>query len=71
LLSSVVLADEMKEEDCTLEQALACLKRLEEEGHGAEKASLRRRVKEAERAGDLSEAMRLARELADLEKSRG
>jgi len=70
LLSSVVLADEMREEDCTLEQVLACLKRLEEEGHGAEKAILRRRVKEAERAGDLSEAMRLARELAGLEKSR-
>ncbi|MFH0944085.1 MAG: toprim domain-containing protein, partial [Planctomycetota bacterium] len=69
LLSSIVLADETREEDCTLEQAAACLRRLQEENRGAEKSSLRRRVKEAERAGDLSEATRLARELAELEKS--
>ncbi|MCC7174480.1 MAG: DNA primase [Bryobacterales bacterium] len=70
LLSSLALADETREEDCTLEQAEACLTRLEEESLGAGKAALRQRVKEAERSGDLSEAMRLARELAELEKSR-
>ena len=69
LLSSMVLADETREEDCTLEQAAACLRRLREEGRATEKASLRRRVREAERAGDLSEAMRLAGDLAELEKS--
>ncbi len=70
LLSSMVLADETGAEDCTLEQAAACLRLLRDEGRVAEKARLRRRVKEAERMGDLAEAMRLARELAEAEEPR-
>ena len=69
LLASVAIADETREEDYTLEQALACLKRLEEEDRQSQRSNLRTRVKEAERAGDLSEALRLAGELNRLEKT--
>jgi DNA primase len=69
LLSSVVFADELGEENYTLEQALACLRRLEGESRESQRALLRKRVKEAEGAGDLAEALRLAEELGRLEKT--
>ena len=68
-MASVAIADETREEDYTLEQALACLKRLEEENRQSQRSNLRTRVKEAERAGDLSEALRLTGELNRLEKA--
>jgi DNA primase len=69
LLASVAFADELGEEDYTLEQALACLKRLDEEGRQSQRANLRALVKEAERSGNLSEALRLTQELSKLEKT--
>jgi len=71
LLASVIFADELREEDYTLEQALACLRRLETETHESQRAALRTRVKEAERGGDFAEALRVAQELSRLEKLRG
>jgi len=68
LLAGLVFADEMNEEDCTLEQALDCLKRLADEARAQRKAELRLKVKQAERAGDLQEAMRLAEELVALDR---
>ncbi|MFB3779502.1 MAG: DNA primase [Bryobacteraceae bacterium] len=70
LLASVAFADELSEEDYTLEQALACLDRLEEEGLESRRAALRLRVKEAERTGNLPEALRLTEELSRLRKIR-
>jgi DNA primase len=63
LLSSVAFADEMGEENYTLEQAVACLARLEAESHESQRGLLRRRVEEAERAGNMTEALRLNEEL--------
>jgi DNA primase len=71
LLASVAFADELGEEDYSLEQALACLRRLEEENRQSQRANLRARVKEAERAGDLTGALRLTEELNRLEKAQG
>ncbi len=68
LISSFVFADEMEEEHYSLGQALACLKRLEEEELESRRTELRRRVKEAERSGNLPEALRLAEELGSLDK---
>jgi hypothetical protein len=68
VMSAAVFADEVREEDYTLEQATACLDRLEVESRESQKADLRRRVKDAERAGNLPEALRLAGELGNLAK---
>jgi DNA primase len=67
LLASVVFADELGEGSYTREQALACVRMLEAEAREAQRAELRTRVKEAERAGKLEEALRLAEELSRTE----
>lgn len=64
LLASIVLADETNAADLSLEQGEACLQSLARTEREFQKAALRARVKEAERAGDLSEAMRLIEELS-------
>jgi DNA primase len=66
LLSSVVFAEDVGGEADPVEQARACMARLEAEARESEKAGLRAKVKEAERAGDLSEALRLTGELSRL-----
>jgi DNA primase len=63
LLSSVVFADEILEEDKAAEQAMACLRSLKSQDPRSEAAALRARIKAAEREGNLQEAMRLAQEL--------
>jgi DNA primase len=59
LLSSVIFADEILEEEKAAEQAMACLRSLKLQDPRAELALLRSQVKAAERAGDIQEAMRL------------
>lgn len=71
LLATVIFADEAGEEACSLEQARACLERLVAEEKAARRAELRARVREAERAGDLAEALRLTEELNRIERSEG
>jgi DNA primase len=63
LLSTVVFADEVLEEEKAAEQALSCLRSLKAQDPKAEVAALRAQVKAAERDGNLAEALRLAEEL--------
>ena len=63
LLSSVVFADEVLEEEKAAEQALSCLRSLKAQDPKSEVAALRAQIKAAERDGNLEEAMRLAEEL--------
>jgi DNA primase len=63
LLSSVVFADEILEEEKAAEQALSCLRSLKAQDPKSELAALRAQIKTAERDGNLPEAMRLAEEL--------
>ena len=63
LLSTVVFADEVLEEEKAAEQALACLRSLKAQDPKSEVAALRAQIKAAERDGNHSEAMRLAEEL--------
>ena len=63
LLSTVVFADEVLEEEKASEQALSCLRSLKAQDPKSEVAALRARIKSAERDGNLKEAMRLAEEL--------
>jgi DNA primase len=68
LLSSVVFADEILEEEKAAEQALACLRSLKSQDPRSEAAALRARIKAAERDGNLQEAMRLAEEVVALDQ---
>jgi DNA primase len=70
MLSAVAFADEFGGEMYGLSQAQSCLRRLEEERRESEKSAMRTRVKEAERAGDMAEALRLTEELAKLGRDR-
>jgi replicative DNA helicase len=69
LLSAAILADESNGATPTIEQGLACVQQLERVNQEARRASLKAKVKEAERAGDLAEAIRLAEELSRLERA--
>jgi DNA primase len=69
LLSSIIFADEVLEEEKAAEQAMACLRSLKSQDPLSEAASLRARIKAAERAGNLSEAIRLAQELDQKSRS--
>jgi DNA primase len=68
LLSSVVFADEILEEEKAAEQALACLRSLKSQDPRSQAAALRARIKAAEREGNLQEAMRLAEEVVALDQ---
>ena len=63
LLSSVIFADEVLEEEKAREQAVACLRSLKAQDPKSQVAALRAQIKAAEREGNLHEAMRLAEEL--------
>ena len=67
LLLTAVLADEMTEGADFREQAEACLKKLEASEREGRRTEVRARLKEAERAGDFAEALRLAQELNRLD----
>lgn len=69
LLAALVLADEVSEDALTPEQAWACVQSLRAAERQAQRSRLRARIKQAERAGDLEEAMRLTSELVRLDRS--
>jgi DNA primase len=66
LLAASVFADEGNEDQISAEQALACLDKLEASHRKVGRDALKARIREAERAGDLSEALRLNRELMEM-----
>jgi DNA primase len=68
LLASAVLQDETNEAAISLSQGVVCLHRLERSGAQAQVTELKARVKEAERAGDQREALRLMAVLHQLER---
>ena len=68
LLHEVAFADDMSEEGSRLEQAVACIRALEEKGVEMRRSELRARVKAAERAGNLDEALDCMKELRELER---
>ena len=69
LLASALFADEVTEESGLLDRAHACLRTLETEERTTQRSRLRARIKEAERAGDVGEVMRLAQELDHMGKA--
>jgi DNA primase len=70
LLSAVIFADEVLEEEKAAEQALACLRSLRAQDSGSELAALRAQIKSAERAGDIEEVMRLNALVVQIDEQR-
>ena len=66
LLASVIFADDLQGENNPLDLAHACLRKLEEDAGQSRKSELRTRVKDAERSGDMAEALRLTEELSGM-----
>ena len=69
LLAFAVLQDETNDAVISLRQGAECLRSLERTGLQTQVTALKARVKDAERAGNLHEALRLAEELHRLERS--
>jgi DNA primase len=70
LLASLVFADSISEQDVSIEQAEACVRTLENSEREARVSALRLQAKEAERAGNIEEALRLSEELNRIGKVR-
>ena len=71
-LAEIALGRETKDEDVSLNLGMACLEKLQLQTREAEISALRASIREAERAGNLPEAMRLYEQLQrKVEKSRG
>lgn len=69
LLASVAFADAMGEENASLEQALAFIPQLERREKESRLADMKERIREAEKAGDFAEVIRLAEELKRVDTS--
>ncbi len=69
LLHEAAFADDMDVDGARVEEALACLKVLENSDLEAQRSELKARVKSAERAGNLQEALHWSKELLRLERS--
>ncbi|HEY3442270.1 MAG TPA: DNA primase [Paludibaculum sp.] len=68
LMISLVFADDTLTRDFSTEQAVACVRKLMMEERDSLRDDLRRRIKEAERSGNMEEAIRLFTELNKLER---
>ena len=68
LLHEIVAADEIGDDEACLAQAEACLRRLNEDFRKKRNTELKVRVKNAERSGNVEEALRLMAELHSLEQ---
>jgi DNA primase len=69
LLHEVAFADDIDGSGEPVERALACLRALEQSDLEAQRTELRARVKEAERSGNLQEALEWNKELLKLERA--
>jgi DNA primase len=69
LLAAAVLGGDTDGDALSLEQGEECLRTLENSQQASERADLKAKVREAERGGDLAEALRLSAELSRMERS--
>jgi len=68
-LASIALADVTNEEDVSLQLGIACLEKLQRQTLEARITALKASIKEAERAGNLTDALRLYEDLYRFEQS--
>ncbi len=67
LMGKLLFDEDLSEETASMEQALNCLRRLESSTTKSARSDLRRRIQDAERGGNLEEALRLMKELDALQ----
>jgi hypothetical protein len=63
IFSAAVLLQETDETEISVEQGIACLRSLQGADIEAGRTALKARIKDAERAGNMEEALRLSQEL--------
>ncbi|HUI80512.1 MAG TPA: DNA primase [Bryobacteraceae bacterium] len=68
LLAQVLFSEEVEGHEMNWEYGSRCLESLRRSDEQLRRSELKAQVKQAERAGDVREALRLAQELADLER---
>ncbi|MBI5280687.1 MAG: DNA primase [Candidatus Solibacter usitatus] len=68
LLISLLFSDETLSRDYTTEQAVECVRKLAMAEKSSKRDELRRRMQEAERSGNLEEALRVNEQLLGLER---
>ena len=71
VLADTVLRHETETAAVSLEQGIACLRTLENRDRQGQRSALKARIRDAERAGKLDEALRLAQELTAFESGSG
>ena len=69
LLAELTLSEDADAHENTLEYGRQCLESLLRSGERDRRAQMKARVKDAERTGNLAEALRLARELQEFERA--
>ena len=69
LLAELALSEDADAHENTLEYGRQCLESMLRSGERDRRTQLKARVKDAERTGDLAEALRLARELQEFERA--
>jgi hypothetical protein len=71
LLAEVLLSQDADGHEASAEHGRRCIESLQRSQEQDRTAELKARVKQAERAGNLAEALRLTEELLQLDRSRG
>jgi len=69
LLAVTILADETNEAEVSLDQGRACIETLKSTGLQAQRSALKLRIRDAERSGNLEEAVRLIGELGQIDRA--
>lgn len=67
-LAALVFTDDTLNRDFTVEQAVACIRKLSSGERQARRDDLRERIRQAERSGDLNTALQLMEELGRMER---
>jgi DNA primase len=71
LLAEVALSQDADRQEVSLEFGEQCLASMRSSGEQAQLKGLKARIREAERSGDMAEALRLAQELQNTERAAG
>ncbi|MEO7650396.1 MAG: DNA primase, partial [Bryobacteraceae bacterium] len=69
-LASTILADETEAAEYSIDRGIASLRTLQRQAEDVRRSGVRARITEAERAGNLDQAMRLTQELDAMRKQR-
>jgi len=69
LLAELALSEDVERQEMSVEYGRECLASLRRSGQDARREDMKARIKHAERGGNLAEALRLAQEMSEWERS--